>query len=89
MARRRLPFGARDRALRAIRSYFHRHGFCEVNTPSWAPAQEIDLHVEGVQAEWGWLATSPEQGHETLLAGGLPAFSAPARLPARMNGALA
>ncbi|MFC1641208.1 amino acid--tRNA ligase-related protein [Myxococcota bacterium] len=63
---------ARDRALRAIRTYFHRSGFCEVDTPLLGPSPGFDLHVEGLQAEGGWLATSPEQAMKRLLVGGLP-----------------
>ncbi|HEY3497698.1 MAG TPA: EF-P lysine aminoacylase EpmA [Polyangiaceae bacterium] len=63
---------ARARALAAIRGYFAREGFLEVETPVRVPAPGVDAHVDAFRAEGGFLVTSPELSMKRLLVGGLP-----------------
>jgi lysyl-tRNA synthetase class 2 len=62
---------ARSRALRAVREYFDRQGFLEVETPLrvFSPGQEV--HLEAVGTEGGrYLITSPEYHMKRLVAAG-------------------
>jgi lysyl-tRNA synthetase class 2 len=61
---------ARARALAAVRAYFAREGFLEVETPLRVPAPGVDLHLDALSAEGGFLITSPELHMKRLLAGG-------------------
>jgi elongation factor P--(R)-beta-lysine ligase len=63
---------ARARALGAVRAFFARHGFLEVETPFRVPAPGVDLHVDAHPAHGGYLITSPELHMKRLLAAGLP-----------------
>jgi lysyl-tRNA synthetase class 2 len=63
---------ARARALAAVRSYFAREGFLEVETPVRVPAPGVDLHLDAIPASGGYLITSPELHMKRLLAAGLP-----------------
>jgi hypothetical protein len=62
----------RARAVAAIRHYFSRRGFMEVDTPVRVRCPGLDANVDAVRAEGGWLITSPELHMKRLLAGGLP-----------------
>jgi lysyl-tRNA synthetase class 2 len=63
---------ARARAMTAIRAYFQREGFIEVETPYRVPAPGVDRNVEAIAAESGWLVTSPELEMKRLVVGGVP-----------------
>ena len=62
----------RARAFAAIREYFDGQGFVEVDTPVRLRTPGLDLHVEALHADGGYLSTSPEHHMKRLLAGGLP-----------------
>jgi elongation factor P--(R)-beta-lysine ligase len=63
---------ARARALAAVRDYFAREAFLEVETPLRVAAPGVDAHVDAFRAEGGFLITSPELAMKRLLVGGLP-----------------
>lgn len=63
---------ARARALGAVRSYFARERFLEVETPLRVPAPGVDLHLDAIPAGEGYLITSPELHMKRLLAAGFP-----------------
>ncbi|MEB2314207.1 MAG: EF-P lysine aminoacylase EpmA [Sorangiineae bacterium] len=62
----------RSRALAAVREYFHAESFLEVETPLRVPAPGVDLYVDALRAEGGYLVTSPELHMKRLVVGGLP-----------------
>ena len=62
----------RARALAAIRGYFARHRFVEVDTPLRVRTPGSDFCVEAIRAQDGWLVTSPEHHMKRLLVGGMP-----------------
>jgi elongation factor P--(R)-beta-lysine ligase len=63
---------ARARALAAVRQYFAAQGFLEVETPFRVPAPGVDLHLDALVAQGGYLITSPELHMKRLLVAGLP-----------------
>lgn len=63
---------ARSRAFEVIRGYFRRRRFVEVDTPIRATTPGLDLHVDAIGAEGGYLITSPEHHMKRLLTGGMP-----------------
>jgi elongation factor P--(R)-beta-lysine ligase len=63
---------ARARALAAVRDYFAREHFLEVETPLRVPAPGVDLHLDAIPAHGGYLITSPELHMKRLLAAGFP-----------------
>lgn len=63
---------ARARALGAVREYFAREQFLEVETPLRVPAPGVDLHLDAIPAHAGYLITSPELHMKRLLAAGFP-----------------
>ncbi len=63
---------ARAQVFASIRSYFARELFVEVDTPLLVPSPGLDLHLDAVAADGGYLITSPEYQMKRLLAGGLP-----------------
>ena len=73
LAARRPALVARAAVLRALRAYFERQGFLEVETPArvLSPGQEV--HLDALPAGSGrWLITSPEYHMKRLVASGLP-----------------
>ena len=65
----------RSSVLEAVRAYFRREGFIEVETPASVPAPSQDAHLEPVRLAGeaaGWLITSPEYHMKRLLARGGP-----------------
>lgn len=73
----RLPRGrlanleARGRALAALRGYFAEQGFLEVETPLWVKSPGLEVMLDPVPADGGWLITSPEFQMKRLLAAGM------------------
>ncbi len=63
---------ARSRALGAVRSYFTRERFLEVETPMRVPAPGVDLHLDAIPASGAYLISSPELHMKRLLSAGLP-----------------
>jgi elongation factor P--(R)-beta-lysine ligase len=74
---------ARARALGAARAYFAREGFLEVETPFRVPAPGVDLYLDALPAEDGYLITSPELHMKRLLVAGLPRIFQLARVSRR------
>lgn len=79
---RRLYWCVRARAvlLRAIRQFFDRRGFCEVDTPAIATSPGLELHLDAVRVQMRegmggrpierYLVTSPEYFCKRLLSAG-------------------
>lgn len=63
---------ARARALSAVRDYFASERFLEVETPLRVPAPGVDLHLDAIPTQGGFLITSPELHMKRLLAAGFP-----------------
>ena len=65
----------RSSVLEAVRGYFGREGFVEVETPASVAAPSQDAHLEPIRLagdSGGWLITSPEYHMKRLLARGGP-----------------
>jgi lysyl-tRNA synthetase class 2 len=62
----------RSMLLDVVRSFFRQRGFVEADTPILVPSPGLDLHLDAVAADGGWLATSPEYQMKRLLVGGVP-----------------
>ncbi len=63
---------ARARAFTAFREYFASEGFVEVDPPLRVRAPGVDMNIEALRADGGYLITSPELGLKRLLVGGVP-----------------
>lgn len=63
---------ARAGAMAEIRDYFAGAGFLEIDTPARVRTPGLDLHVDALRAEGGFLSTSPEFQMKRLLVGGVP-----------------
>jgi lysyl-tRNA synthetase class 2 len=74
---------ARARALTAVRQYFAREEFLEVETPFRVPAPGVDLHLDALVTQGGYLITSPELHMKRLLVAGLPRIFQLARVSRR------
>ncbi len=61
---------ARAAALAAVRGFFAARRFVEVETPLLVPAPGLEIHLDAVAADGGYLITSPEYQMKRLLAGG-------------------
>jgi elongation factor P--(R)-beta-lysine ligase len=62
----------RSHAFACVREYFAEEGFLEVDPPLRVPAPGVDLHLDAIPAEGGYLITSPELHLKRLLAAGMP-----------------
>ena len=72
LPRRRLSnLAARGAALAELRGYFTEQGFLEVETPLWVKSPGLEVMLDPVPSEGGWLITSPEFQMKRLLAAGL------------------
>jgi lysyl-tRNA synthetase class 2 len=60
----------RAKALAAVREFFARRDFVEVETPLLVPSPGLEIHLDAVPAGDGFLITSPEYQMKRLLAGG-------------------
>ena len=79
---RRLPYlQARARLQAALRGWFAREGFVEVETPILQVAPGAEVHLTGFATDWElpdgeererWLHSSPELAMKKLLSGGIP-----------------
>jgi lysyl-tRNA synthetase class 2 len=79
---RRLPYlQAREAVQAALRQWFAREGFVEVETPILQVAPGAEVHLSGFATEWKtpaglarprWLHSSPEFAMKKLLVGGVP-----------------
>lgn len=56
--------------LNAVRDFFCKHGFLEVETPVRIAAPAPEAHIEAIEASGAWLQTSPEIYMKRLLASG-------------------
>lgn len=65
---------SRAECIRAVRVFFERRRFLEVDTPSLVPSPGLDLHLDAFETSNGsaYLSTSPEYQMKRLLAGGVP-----------------
>lgn len=71
MPRRRMELlRARAQALATARTFFAERGFLEVETPLLVPSPGLEIHLDAVQADTGYLITSPEFQMKRLLAAG-------------------
>ena len=52
-------------------AFFRARGFVEVETPLLVRAPALDVHIDSIAADGGWLVTSPEFQMKRLLAGGM------------------
>ena len=62
----------RDHALKIARRFFDERAFVEVETPTRLRAPGLDAHIEPIEAQGGWLVTSPELHLKRLIVGGMP-----------------
>jgi len=58
--------------IQAIRRFFIRHDYLEVETPCLIPAPAPEAHIDAVRCGGGFLHTSPELSMKRLLAAGYP-----------------
>lgn len=63
---------ARSRVLSLTRRYFEHERFLEVDTPLLVPSPGLDVHLDAMAADGGYLITSPEYQLKRLLVGGVP-----------------
>ena len=63
---------ARTRVLSLVRRYFESERFLEVDTPLVVPSPGLDVHLDAMSADRGFLITSPEYQMKRLLVGGIP-----------------
>lgn len=61
---------ARGAALAELRGYFAEQGFLEVETPLWVRSPGLEVMLDPVPSDGGWLITSPEFQMKRLLAAG-------------------
>ncbi|MDQ3334410.1 MAG: EF-P lysine aminoacylase EpmA [Myxococcota bacterium] len=61
---------ARAKALAALRAFFAARDFVEVETPLLVPSPGLEIHLDAVPADGGYLITSPEYQMKRLLAAG-------------------
>ncbi|MFP4194440.1 MAG: EF-P lysine aminoacylase EpmA [Desulfosalsimonas sp.] len=62
----------RGKVLEAVRAFFSRSGFLEVETPVLIPSPAPEPYIDAVAADGAYLQTSPELYMKRLLAAGYP-----------------
>jgi lysyl-tRNA synthetase class 2 len=67
---KRFALELRGRVLAAIREFFRKAGFLEVQTPVRTPSPAPEFHIDAVPADGWFLSTSPELYMKRLLAAG-------------------
>jgi lysyl-tRNA synthetase class 2 len=67
---RKQAFEIRAAVIRALRGWFDARGFLEVQTPLLLDTPALELHIDAIPAQGGWLRTSPELHMKRLLAAG-------------------
>ena len=72
LASRHRALSTRARVLQAVRSFFQRRDYLEIETPLRIPAPAPESHIEAVPAAGWFLHTSPELCMKRLLAAGYP-----------------
>ncbi len=70
LAAKKAALAIRSRSLAAIREYFLRNGFIEVETPVCLNVPALELHIDAQSAGDRWLRTSPEFHMKRMLAAG-------------------
>lgn len=69
-SRRRENLRLRSRLVQAVRDFFHREGYLEVETPNRVPALAPEFHISAETSGSWFLHTSPELCMKRLLADG-------------------
>lgn len=72
LAGRKQHLWKRARMLQAIRLFFIKQDYLEVETPQLIPAPAPELHIDAIRAGERYLHTSPELCMKRLLAAGYP-----------------
>lgn len=72
LASRKKALVVRAAILQAIRAFFIRRGYLEVETPQRIPAPAPEAHIDAIPADGWFLQTSPELCMKRLLAAGYP-----------------
>ncbi len=62
---------ARAAILGEIRQFFSEEKFLEIEAPTLVPAPGLEVNIKAVEAQGGYLITSPEYSMKRLLVGGL------------------
>ncbi len=70
--RRHQNLKTRADIIRAIRKFFRRNDYLEVETPVRIPAPAPEAHIDAVASDGWYLQTSPELCMKRLLAAGFP-----------------
>ncbi len=72
LAKKRETLWKRARMIRAIRDFFTRRDYLEVETPHLIPAVIPEAHIDAISCGGTFLHTSPELHMKRLLAAGYP-----------------
>jgi lysyl-tRNA synthetase class 2 len=72
LAKKRETLWKRARMIRAIRDFFTRRDYLEVETPHLIPAVIPEAHIDAISCGGRFLHTSPELHMKRLLAAGYP-----------------
>lgn len=72
LAAKRPNLRLRAGLIQTIRRFFAERDYLEVETPYLIPAPAAELHIDAIQAEAGFLHTSPELCMKRLVAAGYP-----------------
>jgi elongation factor P--(R)-beta-lysine ligase len=72
VAPHKVPLICRSEVLRALRTFFYRHDFIEVETPVRLRAPALETHIDAEPTGTCYLRTSPELHMKRLLAAGFP-----------------
>ncbi len=70
LARRKRALQQRAKMLQAVRNFFIKQGYLEVETPHRIPAPAPESHIDAIPSESWFLHTSPELCMKRMLAAG-------------------